>query len=76
MEIKLGVFREFLEEQLKESIDVLSCSVGVASTVATIGVTNIQGLFQPKLVNNAEGQINMRIFNYLIQEYNVGVAVP
>jgi hypothetical protein len=55
MEIKVSIFREFLEEQLKESVDILGSSIGIAGTITAIGITNVQ---------------------WLIQENNVGVAVP
>lgn len=44
MEILLGIFWELLEEQGQESIDILSCSDGIADGRAAIGVTDIDGL--------------------------------
>jgi hypothetical protein len=46
MEIKLSIFRELLEEQLKEGIDILGGGIGVAGTIITIGITNVQRLVQ------------------------------
>lgn len=46
MEIKVSIFRELLEEQLKEGINILSSSISVAGTITAIGVTNIQRLVQ------------------------------
>lgn len=44
MEIKVSVLREFLEEELEESINVLGSSIRVGGTAATMRITDIQGL--------------------------------
>jgi hypothetical protein len=44
MEIKFSVFRELLEEELKESIDIFGSSVCVTGTITTIRIANIQRL--------------------------------
>jgi hypothetical protein len=46
VEVLLGIFRELLEEQGQQSIDVLASSNSVANTAAAVRVTNVDGLIQ------------------------------